>query len=233
VQVQEPPELPAGPKIYSQDQSHSDDPKPQNRSGEPGKWLNPVEHASTAVAWITLVVVVCVTACIALAEPTELITADDASHVVASFVFLDFGFANWTKSDSTVLVCPSFEFAIHILLTACPTMPFSTALEAYHSRALRAYNLLGVWGLTTHHSWTARLCAPTNQEIRFSLVLFDEISKLLECFWLLFPKEPCQFRHLDFSIALFLKTDELFKVELGDFDANVLARAVNTESVSA
>jgi hypothetical protein len=167
------------------------------------------------------------------AEPAELIAADDASHMVASFVLLDFCPANRTEPDSTMLVSPSFKLAVHVLLTASPTMPLVTALEAYLSGALRAYNLLSVEGLTTHKSWTARFRAPTYQGISFLLMLLYEISKLLKSLGFLLLEKFCQLRHLDLGLALVLKADELFNVERGDFNAHILTGAVNAESVSA
>jgi hypothetical protein len=55
-----------------------------------------------AVVGAKNVPVVCFISCIAKAEPAELVFANNASHVVASFIFLDFGLADRAELDSTI-----------------------------------------------------------------------------------------------------------------------------------
>ena len=72
---------------------------------------------------------VCIGPSVSKAEPAKLVFANDARHVVASFVLLDFGLAHWTKPNATVFGDPAFEFVLHVFFTRA-TVPFVTALEA-------------------------------------------------------------------------------------------------------
>lgn len=94
--------------------------------------------------------------------PTKLVATNDASHVVAAFIFFNFGPANGTELDSSFFLGPSLKLVIDSLLAGLALVPVVAALETDLGLALRTLDHFVVERLAPDETLAARLGAPAH-----------------------------------------------------------------------
>ena len=101
-------------------------------------------------------------ASVASADPTKLVFAEEASHVVASLSALDLSFANGAEGYAARLGDVPFEALCHGIFATEIRVPFVSTLEADNGGALLALKLLAINVACFHPTPTACLGAPAH-----------------------------------------------------------------------
>ena len=144
-----------------------------------------VHHSNATVVWIHCAKMLSISASVIKTIPTKLITANNASHVVASRVLLNLCLAYRTELNATLFFCPAFKLVFHCLLTWLPCMPFIFALEANLSRTYWAHNLLVIQRWTSHETFATRFGTPSHKWILVDSWILLERFVLLKNFWVI------------------------------------------------
>ena len=167
------------------------------------------------------------------AEPTKLIFAVYASHVITTLIFLNFSSTDRAKWDSPLYISPSIKFIVHIFLASNQTMPFISALKAQFCQALRTNNFLNVDIFSLHGSITSRFATPPHQWISFSYLFVDKVFELLQCLWL-YTFEQILKLFLSYFVATFvLEANKIINFCPFNLHSNIFTRTIYAETMTA